>query len=181
MSVPTNPPPAPARTSVFVDESGRRRARTRVFARALVGAAGIYVLVVIAGLTSAVSLPGVHLGVLARAAPGREHAGPLGSRSKVLSLPAALKPRPHARAAGQLTPRAAPRTAGTAPGGAIRGTDTTGSAPGTDNAATTTRPSSPTSTTLPVTTTTKHRGQPTSTSHGPPSTKPGVGKGRNAP
>lgn len=180
MSVPTNPPPAPASTSVFVDESGRRRARTRVFARALVGGAGIYVLVVIAGLTSAVSLPGVHLGVLARAAPGREHAGPLGSRSKVLSLPAALKPRPHARAAGQLTPRTAPKSAGTAPVGASRSTDPAGSAPSTGNPATTTRPSSPT-TTLPITTTTKHHGQPTSTSHGPPSTKPGVGKGRNAP
>src|SRR6476620_10335810 len=110
---PSSPPTPPPR-SVFLDESGRRRARSRVFARALVGGAGIYVLVVIAGLTSAVSLPGLHLGVLARAAPGREHAGPLGSRSKVLSLPAALKPRPHARAAGQLTARTAPRTAGTA-------------------------------------------------------------------
>src|SRR4029077_12311930 len=120
---------------------------------------GIYSLVVIAGLTSAVFLPGVHLGVLARAAPGREHAGPLGSRSKVLSLPAALKSRPHTRAAGHLTPRTAPRTAGSAPGGSKGSMDTTGSAPSTDNPATTTRPSSPTSTSLPVTTTTKHHGQ----------------------
>jgi hypothetical protein len=165
---------------VFVDESGRRRARTRVVARTLVGGAGVYVLVVIAGLTSAVSLPGVHLGVLARVAPGREHAGPLGSGSKVLSLPAALKPRPHARAAAP-SKTTAPRS-GAAPGGSNGSTDPTGTTPGTnDGATTTTRPSSATSTTLAVTTTTKHHGQPTSTSHGPPSTKPGVGKGRTTP
>jgi hypothetical protein len=180
MSVPTIPPPAPAPTSVFVDESGRRRARTRVFARVLVGGAGIYVLVVIAGLTSAVSLPGVHLGVLARA-PGREHAGPLGSASKVLSLPAALKSRPKARTAGRVTTRTALGSA-TAPGGSNGSPETTGSTPIADNTpTTTTRPPTPTSTSLPVTTTTKRHGQPTSTSHGPPSTKPGVGNGRNTP
>jgi hypothetical protein len=184
MSVPTTSPqssPAPAPTSVFVDESGRRRARTRVVARTLVGAAGIYVLVVLAGLTSAVSLPGVHLGVLAQVAPGREHASRLGERSKVLSLPAALKGA--RRAAGARSPGDNAPGRSTAPGahGSNAGTETTGSTPSSKRATTTTKPSSVTTTSLPVTTTTRHHGQPTSTSHGPPSTKPGVGKGRTAP
>jgi hypothetical protein len=187
MSVPTTSPqssPAPAPTSVFVDESGRRRARTRVVARTLVGAAGIYVLVVIAGLTSAVSLPGVHLGVLAQVAPGREHANRLGERSKVLSLPAALKGARRAagaRSPGDASPGRSTAPGAHGPGGSNAGTETTGSTPSSNGATTTTKPSSVTTTSLPVTTTTRHHGQPTSTSHGPPSTKPGVGKGRTAP
>ena len=182
MSVPTSPQSAP--TSVFVDESGRRRARARVVARALVGAAGIYVLVVIAGLTSAVSLPGVHLGVLAQVEPGREHPSRLGRTSKVLSLPAALKGA--RRGVGAQSPSDTAPGRSTAPGanaprGPNGGTETTGGTPKSNDATTTTKPSSATTTSLPVTTTTKHRGQPTSTSHGPPSTKPGIGKGRTTP
>jgi hypothetical protein len=169
---------------VFVDESGRRRARTRIVARSLVGAAGIYVLVVIAGLTSAVSLPGVHLGVLAHVAPGREHASRLGERSKVLSLPAALKGAP--RAGGAPAPSDTPPGRSTtpqanAPGGSNGGAATTGSTPSTNDATTTTKPSAATTTSLPVTTTTTSHGPPTSTIHGPPSTKPGIGKGRLKP
>src|SRR5258708_13242177 len=94
MSLPTTSPlPAPPPTSVFVDESGRRRAHARVVARTIVGGAGIYVLIVIAGLTSSVSLPGAHLGLLSHVASGRAHSSRPGAGSKVISLPAPLTPR----------------------------------------------------------------------------------------
>jgi hypothetical protein len=182
MSVPT-PRPRPAPRSVFVDESGRRRARARVVMRTLVGCAAIYVLVVIAGLTSSVSLPGVHLGVLAQAPPGREQAGRLGARSKVLPLPAALEPRPltaGARSTAETSPDgfAAPGAIVTRPSNGV--TATTGT-PSTNGRATTTRPALSTTTVPVTTTTTRAHGRPTSTTHRPPSTpstNPGVGKGR---
>lgn len=184
MSLPTTGPlPPDAPTPVFVDESGRRRARTRVVARILVAGALVYVLVVIAGLTGSVSLPGVHLGELKRAAPGPARSSALGAGSKVISLPAALKPRRSKIAAAPIA--TAPGGAGVAPGvtsppnGSGSGPGATGTTPKTSPGATTT-PSNPTTTTPLVTTTTKPHGRPTATTtpHGPPSTKPGLGKGR---
>jgi hypothetical protein len=179
MSLPTTdslPPDAP--TSVFVDASGRRRARTRTGARVLVAGAGIYVLVVVAGLTGSVSLPGVHLGELHRVTRGRTHSGPLGPGSKVLALPKGLGARRSSAdgtpSATVVTPRASdatPRATSPAPGAAPGTTITT---PGAGHRPTT----RPATTTLPVTSTTKRRGPPTSTVHGPPSTNPGQGKGR---
>jgi hypothetical protein len=187
MSLPTTdslPPDAP--TSVFVDASGRRRARARTVARMLVAAAGIYVLVVLAGLTGSVSLPGVHLGELHRVAGGRAHSSPLGPGSKVLALPKGLGARPSA-ADGTPSATLTPGTFGATPGATspVPGRSGSGVVPGTTSQTpgaghrptTTTRPASPT-TTLPVTTTTKRHGPPTTTSHGPPSTTPGQGKGR---
>jgi hypothetical protein len=186
MSLPTTGPlPPDAPTSVFVDESGRRRARTRVVARVLVGGALVYVLVVIAGLTGSVSLPGVHLGELRRAAPGHNRSSALGPGSKVVSLPAALRPRRSKVAAARIT--TAPPHSGVAPG-ATNGPDGSGSGPGATNTTpntspvATTAPSNPTTTQPLVTTTTKPHGRPTTTTTphggGPPSTKPGLGKGR---
>jgi hypothetical protein len=158
--------------SVFVDESGRRRARTRIVARFLVAGAFVYVFVVIAGLTGSVSLPGVHLGELKRAAPGHKRSSALGPGSKVVSLPAALKPRRTEIAAAPIA--TAPGGAGVAPGAAsptTAGSGATRPTPSTSRGATTTLPPL-------VTTTTKPHGPPTSTTHGPPATKPGLGKGR---
>ena len=185
MSLPTTSPlPAPPPTSVFVDESGRRRARARVVARTIVGGAGIYVLIVIAGLTSSVSLPGAHLGLLSHVASGRAHSSRLGAGSKVISLPAALKRRHSthgARPSGTTAARGgttAPGATGPAAGGSNGTSQTTSATTSSGNRSTT---SSPTPTSQPVTTTTKNHGPPTSTAHGPPSTKPGVGKGRVKP
>jgi hypothetical protein len=189
MSFPTtNEPPVDAPVPVFVDESGRRRARTRFLARTIVAGAGIYALVVIAGLTGSVSLPGVHLGELARVAPGRARSSPLGPASKVVSLPAALKPGPSTvgAAPSETTSGGSGGAQGTAgpqsgaAGGATAGPTTTQGPTTTSHRATTTTNPSPSTTTstLPVTTTTKH-GPRTSTSHGPPSTTPGQGTGRS--
>ncbi|MDQ1511268.1 MAG: hypothetical protein QOG50_3112 [Actinomycetota bacterium] len=179
MSLPTTGPlPSEAPISVFVDESGRRRARLRILARTIVAAAGIYVLVVIAGLTGSVSLPGVHLGVLGHAAAGRAHASRLGRGSNAVPLPAALRPKgstakstrarkPSQSAPGATSPASGP-SIGTAP-----------AAPSAGIPATTAGPKAPTTTTpLVTTTTTKAHGPPTTTAHGPPLTKPGLGKGR---
>jgi hypothetical protein len=181
MSLPTTGPlPSEAPISVFVDESGRRRARTRVVARIIVAAAGIYVLVVIAGLTGSVSLPGVHLGVLGHAATGRAQASRLGPGSKAVPLPAALRPkgsRPKSTRALK-PPHSAPGATSPASGPSI------GPAPAAPSAgipAPTAGPKAPTTTIPPITTTTRAHGPPTSTAHGPPSTKPGVGKGRVKP
>jgi hypothetical protein len=179
MSFSTTSPPSPdAPTSVFVDESGRRRAHTRLLARAVVAGAGIYVLIVIAGLTGSVSLPGVHLGVLGHAAAGRAHASRLGPKSKTLPLPSALQPK-SARARSTPTTKTSP-AATTLATDAPTGANPAQGTPGTGNhAIPTTGPSSPTTrSTLPVTTTTTAHGRPTTTAHGPPSTKPGLGKGR---
>jgi hypothetical protein len=185
MSLPTtNPLPPNAPTSVFVDESGRRRARTRVVARILVAGAFVYAFVVIAGLTGSVSLPGVHLGELKRAAPGHARSSTLGPGSKVISLPAVLKPRPSKIAAArgatdQAGAGVAPGT--TSPSGGAGGSapGATTPTPGTSPGATTTLPS-PTTTVAAVTTTTRPHGRPTTTTtaHGPPSTLPGQRKGR---
>jgi hypothetical protein len=182
MSLPTTDslPPDPS-TSVFVDASGRRRARARTGARILVAGAGVYVLFVIAGLTGSVSLPGIHLGELHHAAGGRAQASPLGPGSKVFALPKGLGAR---RSAVHGTPPATVVTPGTSDAAPSATSPAPGAAPGTTiktpgaghRPTTTTRPSTPT--TLPVTTTTKRRGPPTTTIHGPPSTKPGQGKGR---
>jgi hypothetical protein len=191
MSFPTTGPlPPDAPTSVFVDESGRRRARTRIVARFLVAGAFIYVFVVIAGLTGSVSLPGVHLGELKRAAPGDARASALGPGSKVVSLPAALKPRgskiaaPAATLSGSpgVAPGAtSPTTAGS--GASVAGTGPTPTTqPGaTTTLPTTTLPGPATTSTPPATTTSRPRGRSTTTTttpHGPPSTLPGQGNGR---
>jgi hypothetical protein len=185
MSLPTTDPlPPDAPTSVFVDESGRRRARTRFVARVLVAGALVYAFVVIAGLTGSVSLPGVHLGELKRAAPGHARASALGPGSKVISLPAALKPRRSniaaARHAAELAGSGAV-SGTTSPSGGAAGPSpgATTTTPGTSRGATTTLPS-PTTTVAPVTTTTRPHGRPTTTTtpHGPPSTLPGQRKGR---
>jgi hypothetical protein len=187
MSFPTTDPLSPdAPTSIFVDESGRRRARARVVARVLVAGALIYVLVVIAGLTGSVSLPGVHLGELKRAEQNPARSNALGPGSKVLSLPAALKPRRSKLAAAPIA--AAPGGSGFArgttspPGGSgASAPGVTSTTPSTHPGATTTLPS-PTTTPPPLvtTTTTRPHGRPTTTTtpHGPPSTLPGKGKGR---
>jgi len=178
MSLPTTSPlPADAPTSVFVDESGRRRNRTRFVARAIVAGALLYVLIVIAGLTGSVSLPGVHLGVLGHVTTGRARASRLGPGSKALPLPSELQPK---GSRAPRTPLASPSrgTTGSAPG-ASTGTNPAQLTPSTGNrTATTAGPSSPTTSTPLVTTTTRVHGRSTSTVHGPPSTKPGVGKGR---
>jgi predicted lipid-binding transport protein (Tim44 family) len=182
MSLPTTSPlPSDAPTSVFVDESGRRRARTRILARTIVAGALLYVLIVIAGLTGSVSFPGVHLGVLGHVATGRAQASRLGPRSKAVPLPSELRPK---ASSAKRTPAARPSTSATAPApGASTATNPTQSTPSTGNqTATTAGPASPTTTTTPlVTTTTRAHGRPTSTTHGPPSTNPGVGKGRATP
>ncbi|MDQ1481740.1 MAG: hypothetical protein QOI44_2601 [Actinomycetota bacterium] len=185
MSFPTTDPlPPDAPTSVFVDESGRRRARTRVVARVLVAGALVYAFVVIAGLTGSVSLPGVHLGELKRAAPGHARSSALGPGSKAISLPAELAPRRSKiaaarRATEQAGAGVAPGT--TSPSGGVGGSapGATTSTPGTSAGATTTLPS-PTTTVAAVTTTTRPHGRPTTTTtpHGQPSTLPGQRKGQ---
>lgn len=186
MSFPTtNPLPPDASIAVFVDESGRRRARTRIVARALVAAAGVYVLIVFVGLTGSVDLPGVHLGELERSAPGRAQTSALGPGSKIVSLPGALKAR--SGAADAAPSATSPGNSGVAPGAAgpsAGGSD--GAAPGAGSTPTTGPGNAPTTTTsagstttLPVTTTTRLHGPPTSTARGPSTTtKPGQGKGR---
>ena len=181
MSFPTTGPSTPdAPTSVFVDESGRRRAVARIVARFVVAGAFIYVFVVVAGLTGSVSLPGVHLGELKRAAPGDAHASALGPGSKVVSLPAALKPRRSKLVAAPIA--TVPGGAHVAPGAPNPpgATGATGSTPSTSRGATTTLPTPTTTATPLVTTTTRPHGRPTTTTtpHGPPSTVPGQGKGR---
>ncbi|MDQ1449134.1 MAG: hypothetical protein QOC79_2105 [Actinomycetota bacterium] len=184
MSLPTSDPllrDEPA--SVFVDESGRRRARTRVVARILVAGALVYAFVVVAGLTGSVSLPGVHLGELKRAAPGHARSSALGPGSKAISLPAALTPRRSKiaaarRATAQASAGVAPGT--TSPSGGAGGSAPGATAsPGTSPGASTTLPS-PTTTVAAVTTTTRPHGRPTTTTtpHGQPSTLPGQRKGQ---
>jgi hypothetical protein len=181
MSLPTtNPLPPDAPEPVFVDQSGRRHARTRIVARTIVAGAGIYVLVVIAGLTGSVSLPGAHLGVLRHPASGRANASRLGPGSKAVPLPSALRNKPKSTRAVATSPGdsgSAPGATSPLPGGTI-GTDPAQPSPG-NGTTTTAGPASPTTTPPSVTTTTKAHGPPTSTTHGPPSTKPGLGKGRN--
>jgi hypothetical protein len=191
MSLPTTSPlPTDAPESVFVDESGRRRARTRIVARTIVAGAGIYVLVVIAGLTGSVSLPGAHLGVLGGSASGRASASRLGPGSKAVPLPSALR-RKHSTTTSTRAVATPPRGLGSAPGatsslpggaiGPTHGQPSPGNPTTTTTRPTPTTTPTTTTTTPPVTTTTKVHGPPTSTVHGPPVTKPGLGKGRTTP
>src|SRR4029079_7226772 len=81
----------PATTPVFVDDSGRRRARLRIVVRIVVGVLGLYVALAAVSLVAPVSFPIAHLGNLGVLPKHRENAT-LGPQSKEAALPAALRP-----------------------------------------------------------------------------------------
>lgn len=187
MSLPENGSAEPGtHTPVFVDDSGRRRARLRIVVRVVVGILGLYLALAVGSLVVPVSFPIAHLGNLGVLPRHRQNAT-LGPQSKEAALPAALQPNagnpqaPTATTVGT-PPNSAPGS--TTPGGGIV-------PPGqTTPSATTTIPTSQTTTVTtapPVATTTTPRttGRPTTSTlphgpsttgkHGPPSTTPGRG------
>jgi hypothetical protein len=174
--------PAP----VFVDDSGRRRARMRVVVRIVVrivvGILGLYVALASVSLVAPVSFPVVHLGSLG-VLPRHRQNSTLGPRSKEAPLPAALV-QPGAAPGGSKVPT----TTGASPGastpagviGPPAGSTTPSPATTIPTARTTTATATTvantTTTTTPSTTTTRPHGPPTTGTHGPPTSKPGKGK-----
>lgn len=190
MSLPEVESPEPgAHTPVFVDDSGRRRARVRIVVRVVVGMLGLYLALAVGSLVVPVSFPIAHLGNLGVLPRHRENAT-LGPQSKEAALPAALQPS----GAGTGTPQVPTATTigtsqpsgpgSTTPAGGIvpPGQTTTPSAttiPTSGSTTVTTAPSVDTTTTPPTTgrptTSTLPHGPSTTGAHGPPSTTPGKG------
>jgi hypothetical protein len=182
------PPTSDTGTPIFVDDSGRRRARVRVVVRVVVGILGLYVALAAISLVAPVSFPIAHLGKLGVLPRHRQNAT-LGPQSKEAALPAALQPSekgtggtqvPTARTSATSTPGrttpsgvVVPPGQTTTPSGATTiptsRTTTATTAPTTDTTATT-----PPTTGPPSTTTLPH-GSSTTGAHGPPSSTPGKG------
>ena len=172
-------------TPVFVDDSGRRRARLRIVVRVVVAVLGLYVVLAAASLVAPVSFPIAHLGNLGVLPRHRQNAT-LGPQSKEAALPAALQPSGAAPGNAQLptgttigtSQTFAPGTT-TPSGGAVPpGQSTNPSTPSTNPSSRTTTVTTPTSVTTPTTqpaSTTVPHGPPTTGTHGPPSTTPGNG------
>ena len=180
---------------VFVDDTGRRRTRLRAVGRTLVVLAGLYVLLLVGGLTGSLSLPGAHLADVGRIATGAEKIA-LGAGSREVRIPALSSSSSVASKSSKRTTIASPAASlsGAAHGVAGRGSqpNTATGSPGLATPAvsipgvspTTAGPasSSPTTagstatspTTVPTTTTSVNL--PTRThGHGPPTSVPGKG------
>ena len=172
--------------TVFVDDTGRRRARFRVVGRIILGLLGVYLAMVIAGLTGSLSLPAVRLGDLGRLPTGARRVT-LGPSSRETRLPAAFSPPAGARDQGgnvgnvESSPADTPGRPGFGkPAGFATGPEpgpVTSAAP---NASPTATLAPSPSTTIARTPTTLDRSTTTSPSppttraheHGPPSTMP---------
>jgi hypothetical protein len=185
-----------APVAVFVDDSGQRRTRLRWVGRSLVVLLGLYVLLLAAGLTGSLSLPGVQLTDVGGLRSGAKKVA-LGTRSKEVRVPALFAGQgvlkavvPPGTSSG--TGRTNGVAGGVAPGSSvvpIRAGATTpavstpsasrGTVPPRRVPVTSTTVGSvagPTTTVAPVTTTTMNT-PPTTRAHGggPPTSNPGQG------
>ena len=170
-----------AHTPVFVDDSGRRRARLRIVVRVVVGMLVLYTALAAVSLVAPVSLPIAHLGDLG-VLPRHRQRATLGPLSKEVPLPAALAPSrtgtgdrqtPTATTIGtsQTTTPSATTPAGVIvpPGQTSPSAATT--IPTSRTTPVTTAPGVDTTTTPPTT----GRSSTSTLPHGPPSTTPGKG------
>jgi hypothetical protein len=185
MSLPKAAPPEPGiHTPVFVDDSGRRRARLRIVVRVVVGILGLYLVLATASLVAPVSFPIAHLGNLGVLPRHRQNAT-LGPRSKEAPLPPALRPTGGAPGNPQVPTATTIGTSQTSTPGSTTPAGIVPPGQSTTPATRSTIPTSQTTTAPSSVTTTSTKGRPTATTlphgpsttgpHGPPSTTPGKG------